>query len=435
MCRFTRPACKCSALGALAGKGEAAISPKGFRHAKRNPLFSVPRHCLGLWRSRFAGRPLNLQPTPPSTLGVSVCWLPAGVSEADAVPLVGDETPFSNTGFIGLTDEACAIDFLSVTVALSELAARDTPQNYTVPRTAEQVLHFVGTTPSLGQELFDLLFYGTAISCDGFEAKGLFGYTHRADLRIAGVQGSVGVMGIGGNGNTLYVSLSGAGTAWIRNWRKVAIALQSYSATITRVDLAFDDFHGEYFDLPFIDQLARTGYFDTENGLRVRRSKIDDLGSLRGSSLYVGRKGTKEFNLYEKGKQLQSPNIAWVRGEGRLWSKNRFIPYDVLTQPMLYMRGEFPAFAAFMPFRGTASKSVLMKAKADASFDSACRWLLLTAGKTLNFVSRASERSDVSASRVMQMLSRDGTPKRFAGVPEEVSFSQAESYFEKGVTA
>lgn len=366
---------------------------------------------------------MSLQSTPPSPLGLSVCWLPVGVDSDSAVPLLASETPFSNTGFVSSSSEAALIDFLSVTVPLAHLSEPDFPFVEALPRNHAELLVALAQCPMLAaQTIFNLLFHGTAIAADAFTSKGLFGYTHSCTLRVQGVEGSVGVMGIGGNGGTVYISLSGAGMAWIRNLRKVAIALQSYDATITRVDIAFDDFHSEYFDMPWICDLARTGYFDSDNGNKVRRSKIDDLGSLRGSSLYIGKKGVKEFNLYEKGKQLQSPNAAWIRGEGRIWSKNRVIPYDVLTNPIAFMRGEFPAFAAFLPFRGAARRCEIVKAQADASIEGCERWLKSAAGKSLNFLAR----SGIHPVQLVDNISRDGTPRRFAGIPEEVAFKRVE---------
>ena len=368
-----------------------------------------------------------LQSPPPIPVGLSSCTLPVGVASESAVPLLALETPFSNTGFCSGSPEVCLIDFLSVSVSLSALSEPDFDFVPALPRDQRELAIAMAQCPVLAaQTIFNLMFYGSAIEAVGFTPKGLFGYTHSSALRVLGVEGQVGVMAIGGNGNTVYISLSGAGMAWIRNLRKVAIALQSYGATITRVDLAFDDFHGEFFDMPWVCDLARAGFFDADNGNCVKRSKIDDLGSLRGSSLYIGKKGVKEFNLYEKGKQLQSPNAAWIRGEGRLWSKNRVIPYEVLTRPMAFMRGEFPAMASFMPFRGAAKRCDVMQAIADATYEGAERWLLHAAGKTINFMRRAGERADEHPTELVNKLSRDGTPGRFVGIPEEVAFKRVE---------
>lgn len=357
-----------------------------------------------------------LQLTPPSTWGFVR-------REAE------QETPSSNTGF---SQNTALIDYLSVTVPRSALRAPDCYQLHALPLDAHELKCHLAANPGLAQQCFNTVFPGTAISARAFEAKGLFGYQNQSALHVAGVEGQVGVMGIGGNDGTLYISLSGAGTAWLRDLRKFALCLEAVSATITRVDLAFDDFYQEHIDYGFICDLARAGYFDADNGNRVLRRKVDDLGSLRGSSLYIGKKGVKELCIYEKGKQLQHSNAAWIRVEVRIWAKNRVIPYDVLTNPGAYMRGEYPSLSPFLPWIAP-KRSQVMKAEADASIEGAERWMLHAAGKTLNFLRRAADRADAHPSDLIFNLSRDGTPKRFAGVPEEIAFQRAKPKFNQGV--
>lgn len=332
--------------------------------------------------------------------------------------------PCSNTG---VNQVAALVDYASVSTPLASLSDSCGPVSALLPRTEADLRNATESVRfqvrNLAQILFNRVFPGTAIEARPFAKKGFLGYVYSATLHVEGVEGQVGMIACGGNGNTLHISLTGAGCAWIRDWYPVAENLAALRSVITRADLAVDDVKGEFLTVQRVARAARNGEFKGKGAAPCMRL-IDDLGTRKGKTLYVGSKGSKELCCYEKGMQLGDKNSKWVRAEVRLWSKNRAIPYDALTNPGAYVRGEYPALAKFLP-REPAKRSHVMRATADATIEAAERWVTHTAGKTLDFLRRAAEQADAHPADLINSLSRDGMPRRFAGVPEAVAFARA----------
>jgi len=347
-------------------------------------------------------KPSPLQSTPPIPVGSMDC--------GPACPIL--PTPSSNTGSV--THRAGAIvDFLSFTALLASLPLLPSSQ---YRRDTKLSFDLQTWEP---QEILDWAMPACPIRALAFVERGRFGYTRSSELIVPGV-GAVGFLLAGGNNGTFCISISGSGCPFIGDAKTLADALERIRANITRVDLAFDDFHAEYLDIGWLINLAREGFFDYQGTRRTRRL-VDDLGSLTGRSLYVGRKGQKELCIYEKGKQLQSFNSVWVRAEVRLWAKNRVIPYDVLTSPGSYLRGECPEISNMLP-AFTPLRSQVMKKEIEAKAEAAHRWIREAAGKTLGMFAEAAERADVSAAEFLQSVVRPGMPARFAGLPDFVVY-------------
>lgn len=77
--------------------------------------------------------------------------------------------------------------------------------------------------------------------------KGHLGYSDSWDL-----VNEYGIIATGGQsqGNTCLVSLNGKGCCSVKNWQAVYDLIKQLNAKITRVDLAHDDFQGEYILKP-----------------------------------------------------------------------------------------------------------------------------------------------------------------------------------------
>lgn len=374
--------------------------------------------------------PRTPSPAPPPAGGQSK-KAPASTAGLPLVcdserPVAESNPPCSNTG---VNQCAALVDYLAVSIALASFRDSTGPEQFLLPKNENDLGAAIGSFRfrNLAQTYFNQAFPNTAIEARPFDKKGFLGYVYSSSLHVQGVEGQVGMMGVGGNGNTVHISLTGAGCAWLRNWLQLRLSLEGLGATVTRCDLAMDDLEGEFLDVHALAAAARGGMFDRK-GKPANRRFVDDLGTGKGSTLYVGAKGAKELCIYEKGKQLGSPASSWVRAEVRLWSKNRVIPFDALTIPADYIRGEYPALAPFLP-PGGASRAKVAHAQAEATIEAAERWVTHAAGKTLDFLRRAAERADLHPSEVINALSREGTPKRFAGMPEEVCFKRAESRF------
>ena len=70
---------------------------------------------------------------------------------------------------------------------------------------------------------------------------------------------------------------------------------------------------------------------------------IDDFGSGKGKTLYVGsRENGKLLRIYEKGKERGDPTSPWVRWELQLGNKDRHVPLETLLSPAQYLAASYP---------------------------------------------------------------------------------------------
>jgi len=156
-----------------------------------------------------------------------------------------------------------------------------------------------------------------------------------------------GIFATGGKsvGGTSLVSLSGEGCSVVKDWLAVHDFLNWRKARITRVDLAHDDYRGR-ISLESARNWFEAGDFHSGKGHPPTGQFIDDFGSGKGKTLYVGqRKNGKLLRIYEKGKQLGDPDSPWVRWELELHNKDRVIPLDTLIRPAPYLAAAYPVTA------------------------------------------------------------------------------------------
>lgn len=359
---------------------------RGFGWPDDSRRLRLYRHS---WRFRVPQ--MSAQPErailPPPREGVDC------LSVLDADSAHSHHIPSSNTGCISL------IDYLTVSVSLLVLGDIS---RATLGEANKALKHVMPDSSLLASD---------------FEDKGFLGYRYSADIFGPACEQPCGKIAFGGNNNTLMISVTGAGCPFLGDLSMLAHQLEHLAARITRVDLAFDDFEGEYLDIAWIGQLSQTGFFDSTYGQKSRRKKIDDLGTLAGCSIYHGRKGDKELCIYEKGKQLQDARSSWVRCEVRLWSKNRIIPYQVLVNGGAFMRGAFPQLSSFLPIK-SSSRSENTKRSTEASARAQAAWLENAAGRTLGLLQRSMQPAQLDV--FLQTLGKTGLPKRFKSMPGNV---------------
>ncbi|PAT43511.1 replication initiation factor domain-containing protein [Vandammella animalimorsus] len=146
--------------------------------------------------------------------------------------------------------------------------------------------------------------------------------------------------------NTLHLNLYGhACTFGAPGWQqRMQRLIEAENATITRVDLALDDFEASADYLPQCKA-------DYEHGLMNvagQEPKMNMVGCWRSDgkghsrSLYIGSKEAgKQTNIYEKGHQLFGPESGstWTRIELRYGNKLRVISPQVLTNPDSFFSG------------------------------------------------------------------------------------------------
>lgn len=286
------------------------------------------------------------------------------------------------------------------------------------------------TAKVLGPEILDWLLPGHALTAHFFEPKGWQGYKQSAQVYAPGVATPVGVIAREGNSDTVCVSISGAGM-FALDLPRARLALEHYGARITRIDAAFDDLDGDRLDIEELRRCAAFGLFDSR-GKPASRSFVDDLGSGSGRSLYVGRKGDKQLNVYEKGKQKGDPDSRWVRAEVRLWAKNRYLPLSMLDSPVGAIVGAYPRLATWLP-DAAPSRAKSMRRTVEADAGHMHKWLKSAAGKSIGFMRQAAREAGLTDAQVLDLVSRDGMPDRFAGIPDKVAIHRTSKFLKEAV--
>lgn len=238
-------------------------------------------------------------------------------------------------------------------------------------------------------------------------AGGWQGYEHRVDL------GGFGLLGFGGEHQrgTVHLALNGHGCARIQDWNAVRVWCEAYGARIRRIDLAHDDFSG--VSVSVVQALA---WFDagqfTTSGRPPNARLVDDLGSGKGKTLYVGhREHGKLCRVYEKGRQLGDPLSDWCRVEVEFRGQSREIPHDVVVRPSDYLAGAYPCLAYLSQRQ---DKVRTLKKSAEIGYARMVECLRTQYGPALNAMLRV-ECGDPFA--VLEQAMRPGIPKRLAHLP------------------
>lgn len=169
--------------------------------------------------------------------------------------------------------------------------------------------------------------------------KGWNGYAHRLDVE------GVGLVAFGGNNDTVHIEMTGAGCMQVKSWESVADSLEMLDARISRLDIAVDDFEGKTYNLAWAKSAYEDGQFNQVRGARPVPRLIDDMGSGKGCTFYLGsRESGKLFRGYEKGKEQGDPASPWFRCEVEWRNRHREIPIDALREPGKYFAGSYAAF-------------------------------------------------------------------------------------------
>jgi phage replication initiation protein len=138
---------------------------------------------------------------------------------------------------------------------------------------------------------------------------------------------------------------------------------------------------------------------------------VDDLGSDKGKTLYIGqRQNGKLCRVYEKGKQLGDPQSPWCRVEVEYRAKSRVIPLDVLLRASDYLAGAFPCLAYLSQRQ---DKVRTLRKSAEIGYARMVDCLRTQYGPALHTMLLV-EGGDPFA--VLEQAIRPGTPKRLANL-------------------
>lgn len=225
---------------------------------------------------------------------------------------------------------------------------------------------------------------------------------------LVDVTGSMcGKLAIADDGR-VQISLSGQGCQHVADWRHVADMVDMLDGRLSRVDIAVDDLDGSSFDVSSFKALHADGAFIC-NGRPPSARFVDDLGTGKGCTLYIGQKGHKELCVYEKGKQLGDPDSDHTRCEVRLYGKRMVLTTDALREPGKFFGGAYPLLAAFV--LGEIERLGLKERMVNASAKAMVRFLHTQAGTALHLVLGAL--GDDAMEFLIENIARPGRPGRF----------------------
>lgn len=219
-----------------------------------------------------------------------------------------------------------------------------------------------------------------------------------------------GKIGLATDGR-IQISLSGKGCEHVRSFDQVANVMDDLGAKLSRLDIAVDDLSGDHFDVQAFRRAYHEGLF-TCNGRPPSAQFVDDEGSGKGCTLYIGQKGHKQLCVYEKGKQLGDPDSVHTRCELRLYAKRTALPSDALRKPGRYFGGAYELLAAYII--GECERLEVKERCVNASAKAMVRFLRTQAGTALHLVIQAM--GDERLEFLMEHVVRPGRPGRFKGV-------------------
>lgn len=230
--------------------------------------------------------------------------------------------------------ERCIVDWLNITIRVDDLMTifglTKTPS---MTDQEDNVINF------LSGQLFSI----TGFAIDNENVAGRNFYDRSFNLN-----NNTGFVAIGGQRNTLMISLNGQGCTYaLLGWEKRLFEFldKLQSATITRIDLAHDMLTPSV-GIEAFDTIHSKGGFNKGG----RNPDIEYRGNWkkpnqRGRTLYVGsRQSSRYCRIYEKGKALGDPNSPWLRVEVEFKSRDIVIPLDVLLNPTDYFVASYPCF-------------------------------------------------------------------------------------------
>ncbi|WP_083490747.1 replication initiation factor domain-containing protein [Stenotrophomonas humi] len=270
------------------------------------------------------------------------------MSEAGALGLPSSNRGVSETEQIGVVIDwlATAFDLISVLDVYGMVDDRkailddlDGPIGSCVRPVAQALAdHFFPALFELGEPSRGRFYNWRVALLAGGEHVGLLEFGGLATVRKDGTH--TGRLELTGNGCRLYEASSGDDHA--QRWSSLASLLGLCDARITRVDIAADDFLGQWPVQWAIDRYNEGGF--DRRGQRPKARLIDDMGNNTGKTFYVGsRKSEQQLRVYEKGKEQGDQLSPWVRYEGEFHASNRReLPLDMLVDPAPYLVGSYP---------------------------------------------------------------------------------------------
>ena len=267
--------------------------------------------------------------------------------------------------------------------------------------------------PELGQVLGLLL--GLDLTLES-QNKGLWGFSDSWRIKVGTGLDAVqlGLMACGGESQAGrgFFSLSGTGTALVRDWVLCHKMLEALGAKITRLDVAVDFLSGAYTVEDCRDAYMAGGFQQRQGGVMPSHNVQGDWfaeGSPMGRTFYVGkRKNGKMLRFYEKGKAQGDPLSTHNRAEVELHDTDREIPLEALLRPAEVFAGAYPWCADIVKAAGFRIATI------GSNVEKTVGHLVKCAKNAYGKVIGLLKRLGLSDSEVVESLTREGTPGRAA---------------------
>lgn len=202
---------------------------------------------------------------------------------------------------------------------------------------------------------------------------------------------NMGFVCFGGQRSTMLITVTGHGCLHaLPGWEKRLHAFLTKVAirpSISRIDLAHDDFDGSYLSVEWAEAQWETGGFSFATG--GRPPEIQNLGNWKkpngkGRTLTVGTRSSSKFvRFYEKGRKEGDRESNWCRCEIEFKNTNTVITPEVLLNPSEAFIGAYPCMEHFKRF-GCVDEGTRFEVKHRAAVinhDAAEKWLTVQCGK------------------------------------------------------
>lgn len=207
----------------------------------------------------------------------------------------------------------------------------------------------------------------------------IFGFgvtTHRgmklnwyADSWVLG--DGMGFVCFGKQNRTMLIMLSGQGcTNALADWEKRLYDFLTQVAirpSISRIDLAHDDFDGSYLSVDWAYQQWKDGGCSFKKGGRppeIQKHGNWDYLSGKGRTITFGQRVSSKFcRTYEKGKKEGDKESNWCRCEVEFKNTNTVIDPLILLNPSKFFVGAYPFFSAFSTTETPARMAVKARAQ------------------------------------------------------------------------
>jgi phage replication initiation protein len=180
----------------------------------------------------------------------------------------------------------------------------------------------------------------------------------------------MGFVCFGGQRHTMLITLTGLGCLnAVAGWEKRLYDFLLKTAirpSISRIDLAHDDFEGEYLSVDWAEEQWLKGRFSFKQGGRppdIQRHGNWHRPSGKGRTLTIGRRNSSKFcRFYEKGKKEGDKLSLWCRCEVEFKNTNTVIVLDVLLNPTSFFGDAYPCFSEFVSTETPARMQVKERA-------------------------------------------------------------------------